>query len=116
MTIPYSPGNNTSRIESERKTHRHIILPLSRMPIKRPLLISGRNPIQGITHIRANIIIPVLIQRECAAGMLHEQIQHADFVVADLGQFGENVVGDQVGAAAAGGEGEVFLEPGRGHF
>lgn len=44
--------------------------------------------------------------------MLHKQIQHADLVVADLGQFGEDVVGDEVGAAAAGGEGEVFLEPG----
>lgn len=96
------------------KTYRHVILPLSRMPIQIPLPILGGNPVQRIAHIRAHVVIPVLVQGECAARVLHEEVEHADFVVADFGEFGDDVVGDEVGAARAGGEGELFLEP--GHF
>ena len=82
------------------------------MPIQIPLPIIRGNPIQRITHIRAHIIIPILVQRERTARVLHEQVQHADLVVADFRELGEDGVGDEVGAAAAGGEGERFLEPG----
>lgn len=92
----------------------HIILPFRRMPIKVPLAIIRRNAIQRVTHIRADVIIPVLVQRETAASMLDEEVQDAALVVAQLGQFGDYLVGDEVAAAGAGGEGEGFLEP--GHF
>lgn len=44
--------------------------------------------------------------------MLDEQVEKADLVVLDLGQGARDVVGDEVGAARAAGEGELFLEPG----
>lgn len=117
QSAPVEPPNQFLLLKSQDngtkdKTHRHIILPLSGVPIKIAFLIVRRNAIQRIAHIGANIVIPVLVQRERTAGMLDEQIQHADLVVTDLGQFGEDVVGDEVGAAAARGESEVFLEPG----
>jgi hypothetical protein len=46
--------------------------------------------------------------------MLNEKIEEATSVVADFGQFVDDGVGDEVAAARAGGEGELFLEP--GHF
>ena len=82
------------------------------MAIQIPLPIRRSNAIEGITHIGTDIIIPVLVQRERTAGVLDEQVQHADLVVADLGQFREDLVGDEVGAAGARGEGKLFLEPG----
>jgi hypothetical protein len=84
------------------------------MPIKVPLPISRRNPIQRIAHIGAHILVPVLVQRERAAGVLYEEVEHADFVIAEFGELGQDFVGYEVGAARAGGEGEGFLEP--GHF
>lgn len=84
------------------------------MPIKIPLLIVRRNPVQRITHISAHIFVPILVQRQCAGGMLNEKIEEAAFVVADFGEFVDDGVGDEVAAARAGGEGELFLEP--GHF
>lgn len=82
------------------------------MTIQISLPIIRRNPIQRITHISPDIIVPILIQRQRTTRVLHEEVQHADLVVADLGELGEDGVGDEVGAAAAGGEGEVLLEPG----
>lgn len=63
------------------------------MPIKIPLVILRRNPIQRIAHIRAHIIVTVLVQRERAARVLHEEGQEADFVGAQFGEFGDDVVG-----------------------
>ena len=94
--------------------YRHIILPLGRMPIQIPLPIHRRQPIQRIAHIRAHVVIPVLVERQAAAGVLDEQVQQADFVVAQFGELGGDVVGDQVAAARARGEREGFLEPGHG--
>lgn len=82
------------------------------MTIQISLPIIRCNAIQRITHISPDIIIPVLIQRQRTTRVLHEQVQHADLVIADLWELGEDGVGDEVGAAAAGGEGEVLLEPG----
>ena len=84
------------------------------MPIKSPLAILGRNAIQRIAHICAHVIVPVLVQRERAARVLHEEVQEADFVGAEFGEFGDDVVGYEVGAAGARGESELFLGP--GHF
>lgn len=46
--------------------------------------------------------------------MLHEEVQEADFVGAEFGEFGDDVVGYEVGAAGARGKRELFLDP--GHF
>lgn len=43
--------------------------------------------------------------------MLDEEVEEACLVVFNLGELFEDCVGDEVGAAAAGGEGELFLEP-----
>lgn len=45
---------------------------------------------------------------------MNKEIEESAFVVANLGQFVDDGVGDEVAAARAGGEGELFLEP--GHF
>lgn len=43
--------------------------------------------------------------------MLDEEREEADAVVFELGELGHNGVGDQVAAARARGERELFLEP-----
>jgi hypothetical protein len=73
------------------------------------LLILRYNTIQRRAHIRANILIPVLIQRQRARCVLDEEIQETGFVVLDLGYFFEDVVGYEVRAARSAGEGEGFL-------
>lgn len=93
-------------------THRHIILTLRRMTIKITLTIHRRNAIKSITHISADIVIPVLIERERAASVLHKQVQHADLVVTNLGDLRHNMIGDEIRAATARWQSESFLEPG----
>lgn len=75
------------------------------MSIQLPLPILRRNPVQRIAHVCPHILVPVLVQAQRAARVLDEQVQQARLVRADLGQFGEDVVGYEVGAACAGGEG-----------
>lgn len=84
------------------------------MAVEVPLLVIRGNPVKRIAHVGAYIVVPVLVERERTAGVLDEQVQHADLVVADLGQFGQDMVGDEVGATAARGQSEVFLGPGHG--
>lgn len=94
--------------------YRHIILALRGMSVQIALLIGRGNAVQSIAHIRADIVVKVLVERDGAAGMLDEQVEHADLVVAQFGELGEDIVGDEVGAAGAGGEREGFLKPGHG--
>lgn len=95
-----------------RTTNRHIVLALGRVSIQIPLAIRRGNAVQRVTHVSADIVVPVFVQREGAASVLDEEMEHADLVIAELGEFGDNMVGDEVGAAGAGGEGEGLLEPG----
>lgn len=81
------------------------------MTIKIPLPVGGGDPIQCVTHVLADVLIPVFIERERARGVLYEQVQQAGLVLADLGQFGHHGVGNQVAAAGARGKRELFLEP-----
>lgn len=81
------------------------------MPIEVPLAVIRRNSLQRISHVRAHVVVPIFVQRQRAARVLHEQVQQANFVVAKLGELGDDFVGDEVGAAGARGEGECFLEP-----
>lgn len=43
--------------------------------------------------------------------MLDEEVEKASLVVFDLGELFQDCVGDEVGAPAARGEGELLLEP-----
>jgi len=43
--------------------------------------------------------------------VLDEQIQQADLVLLNLGKLLQHRVGDEVGAARLGGQGELLLEP-----
>ncbi len=92
--------------------HRHIIQPLRRMPIQRPLLVLGRQPVQRIAHVLPDLLVPVLVQAERTARVLHEEVEQADFVLFELGELLLDVRGDEVGAAGLGGQRELLLEPG----
>lgn len=82
------------------------------MSVQGALPVGGGDAVQSVAHVGADIVVEVLVEGEGAAGVLDEEVEHADLVVAELGEFGEDVVGDQVGAAGARGEGEGLLEPG----
>lgn len=69
-------------------------------------LILWHNAIQRRAHVRAYILIPVLIQRQSARRVLNKEIQKTRFVLLDLGEFLDDRVGYKVGAAAARGENE----------
>ena len=85
------------------------------MPINPlPLLIFHHNPIQRIAHIRPDIRIIVLVQTECAARVLDEQMQKSDFVIANLWELACDFRSYEVGAAAFGGEGNGLLGPRHG--
>jgi hypothetical protein len=81
------------------------------MPIQRPLPILRRNPIKRITHIRPDILIPILIQTQRARRMLHEQVQQAYFIGFQLRQLRCDVLSYEIGAPGLRGEREGFLEP-----
>lgn len=68
-------------------TNRHIILALGRMTVKVSLLVHWDDSVQSIAHIGADIVVPILVQRERAARVLNEQVEHANLVVADLGHL-----------------------------
>ena len=90
---------------------RHIITPLSIMPIQATLLILRHNAIERITHIGAHILIPVLVEAERAARVLDEERQEPDLVVFELGELLDDRVRYQVRASAARGERKCFLGP-----
>jgi hypothetical protein len=90
----------------------HIITALSIMSVQSlALLVLRHNAVQRRAHVRAHILIPVLVQGQRARCMLDEEVQQAGFVVFDLGDFFEDVVGNEVGAARSAGEGKGFLCP-----
>jgi hypothetical protein len=85
------------------------------MPIQaRPLLVLGHNAVQRIAHVGAHIVVVVLVQRQRARRVLDEQRQEARLVLAQLRQLARDDVRDEVRAARARGERELFLEPRRG--
>lgn len=74
----------------------------------------GRDAVERIAHIGADVVVPVLVEAEGAARVLDEQVQQADLVAAQLGQVVYDVVRHEVGAARARGEGELLLRPRHG--
>lgn len=98
----------------EQATYRHVVLSLRGVSVQISFSIRRGNPVERVTHIGADIVVPVLVQGEGTAGVLDEEVQHPDLVVAEFGELGDDMVGDEVGAARARGESEGFLEPGHG--
>lgn len=90
----------------------HIIRSLTAVSIQFPLLILRRESVKRVGHVGADILIPIFVEREGAGGVLDEEVEEADFVGFHLGEFLEDGIGDEVGAAALGGEGEGLLGPG----
>lgn len=59
--------------------------------------------------------VPILIQSQPAARVLHKEVQQPDLVRLDLGaELLHDQVGDEVGAARPRGEGKLLLGPGHG--
>jgi hypothetical protein len=84
------------------------------MPVQPgPLLVLWHNAIERITHVGADIVVVVFIQRQRARRVLDEQRQQARLVLLELRQLARDDVGDEVRAARARGERELFLEPAR---
>jgi hypothetical protein len=74
---------------------RHIIAPLSIMPIQAlSLLVLRHNAVQRRAHISAYIGVVVLVQRERAGRVLDEEVQEAGLVALDFGNLLEDLVGD----------------------
>jgi hypothetical protein len=82
------------------------------MAIQVPLLVFRRYAIKRIRHIGSHILVPVLIQGQAARGVLHEEMQYADFVVLQFGQLRDDFIGYEIAAARPCREREGFLEPG----
>lgn len=82
------------------------------MSIQIALLILGRNAIKRIAHIGPDIRVPILIQGQSAASMLHEQIQEADLIRSDLGQLVRDMVGNEIRSPRLGRQRNRLLEPG----
>lgn len=79
------------------------------MAIRHGLL--RRDPIEGVGHVGPDLLVPVLVDAERAARVLHEQVHQPDPVRRDLRQGRHHLGRDQVAAARAGGQGEGLLEP-----
>lgn len=68
-TLPFLPSSNRKR------TYRHVVAPLGVVPIDPlPANILGHHTVQCIPHVFSRVIIPVLIQTECATRMLDEEV------------------------------------------
>lgn len=77
-------------------TNRHIVRTLGRMSVH--LSVLGNEPIQGITHVDLNILVPILVDGQCARGMLNEEVEEADLVISDLGKLLLDLFRDEVAA------------------
>lgn len=75
-------------------------------------VVFGDDAVEGVGHVGADIGVVVLVERERAGCVLDEEGEQAGFVGGDFGELGVDVRGYEVGAPAARGEGEGFLEPG----
>jgi hypothetical protein len=90
---------------------RHIIWTLGIVSVYATFAIFGDYAVEGIGHVGAHIFVPVLVQRESARCVLDEEVQETRLVVFDLWELFDDGVCDEVGAARARGECELFLEP-----
>lgn len=72
----------------------------------------GGDAVEGVAHVGAHVVVPVLVEAQRAARVLHEQVQQAHAVLPDLGHGGHHVVRHQVRPARARRQREVLLRPG----
>ena len=110
---PIGNRNRDTRTD-QRALHmrRHIIAALGIVPVQAlALLVFRHDAVQRRGHVRAHVLVVVLVQTQRARGVLDEEVEEARLVVFQLGELFEDCVGDEIGAPAAGGEGELFLEP-----
>ncbi len=87
-----------ARVDEYWQTDRHVVWAFGVMPVQ---LLSVRprlryELVEGIAHVRPHVRIPILIQAQSAAGMLHEEIEQANFVRLDLRKGRNDDVGYEV--------------------
>ena len=110
---PKATHNGHQGRKRAHSTYRHVVPPLGVVAVQLLALLAlvGRNALQRICHVLAHVLVPVLVEAERAAGVLHEQVQQADAVGRELRELRRDAVRHQVGPARRGGERELFLEP-----
>lgn len=74
--------------------------------------LGGGDAIEGVAHVGADVVVPVLVEAQRAARVLHEQVQQADPVLPDLRHLPRHVVRHQVRPPRSRRQRELFLEPG----
>lgn len=85
---------NTRTNKRRLDVRRHIIAALCVMQIQAlTLLVLGHNAIQRRAHVRAHILVEILIERQRARSVLDEEVEQACLVLFYLGDFFQDVVG-----------------------
>lgn len=93
-------GANEGRLD----VCRHVIAALCIVPIQAlALFVLGHNAVQRRAHVSAHILVEVFVERQRARRVLDEEIEQPRLVLLDFRDFLENMVGDEVAAAGAGG-------------
>ena len=98
-------------------TYGHVVAALGAVSIGHAggLACLGHDAIQGIGHVGPDVVVPVLVEREGARRVLHEQMQDADAVLGDLGAEGRlDVRRHEIGPTRSRRQGEGRLEPATG--
>lgn len=97
------PSSGRRQRKTKEDTYRHVIGPLGVVPVQLLALgpRGGRDAVEGITHVGANVVVPVLVEAERAARVLDEQVQESDLVVLELRQLADDNVRHEVGAPRA---------------
>lgn len=116
-SLPFADGNcHAGTNQSTFDVPRHVVWAFVAVPVEVFALGTGfgGDTIEGVAHVGTDILVPVLIEAEGAAGVLDEEVQQADLVVADGGQLVEDDIRYEVRATRPGRQGEVFLVPRHG--
>lgn len=99
-SLPYRQGERAAD-QDGFDVRGHIVWPLQ------GVLIVGsafRNHLMEMAfQISANIRVGILIDRQGGRGMLEKEMEHPDLDLTDLGQCGEDFLGDQVKASRTSG-------------
>lgn len=88
---------------------RHVVRPFVGVGIVGRVV--GRQRAEVRLQVGAHLRVGVLHDRQRGGGVLNEEVRHAHAQAAQAGQVRQHLVGDQVEAACARGEGEGGLLP-----
>ncbi len=107
-------GRKKERKE-EKKPYRHVVGALGAVAVQ--VLAAGAggggDAVEGVAHVGADVVVPVLVEGERAARVLHEQVQQPDAVLPQLRlQLLHHVLRHQVRAPRPRRQRELLLEPG----